>query len=340
MSIKIIDLSWLRNKKILVLILLAAIAIIWWMSTFRPVSASEEKTAFVIEQGTVASQLAKDLETRGLIREDSAFNLLCKIKGAESKLMAGIYYLSPSMSTGEILDKLLQGPERDEKKVTIPEGYNTSQIIDVLVKNGFGTKEKFKTEMQSFTSDQYAFLKDIPKGENRLEGFLFPDTYFFSVDEGEHKIIDRMLQRFSLELTDDIKNKLNEKNMSVFQWVTMGSIVEREAAKSEDRPIIAAIFAKRIKIGMPLQSCATIQYLLNENKRVLSLKDLEINSPYNTYKHTGLPPGPIANPGRASLQAVLYHEETDYLYFVAKSDGSHAFAKTNEEHMQNIRKYQ
>jgi UPF0755 protein len=197
MRIKIIDLSWLRNKKILAIILIVALIIIWWISNFRPVSSTGEKTAFVIDQGMTASQLAKNLEARGLIRDDSAFTFLCKIKGAEANLMAGIYYLSPSMTPGQIIEKFLQGPEKDEKKVTIPEGYNTSQIIDVLVKNGLGTKEKFIAEMQSFTSAQYAFLKDIPKGENRLEGFLFPDTYYFNDKEGEHKIIDRMLQRFS-----------------------------------------------------------------------------------------------------------------------------------------------
>ncbi|ADY56238.1 aminodeoxychorismate lyase [Syntrophobotulus glycolicus DSM 8271] len=331
-----------KNNKILVLILLVAAltSISWWISNLRPVSASQEKAPFVIEQGTSAKQLAKQLESSGLIREDSIFTLLCRIKGVEAKLKAGIYYFSPSMTPEQMIEKLLQGPEKDEKKITIPEGYHTSQIIDVLVKNGFGTRERFNAEMQSFTSAQYSFLNDIPNGENRLEGFLFPDTYYFSVEEGEHSIINRMLQRFSVELTTEVRTRLAEKNLSVFQWVTMGSLVEREAAKSEDRPVIAAIFEKRLQIGMPLQSCATIQYLLKENKRVLSLKDLEIDSPYNTYKHTGLPPGPIANPGRASLQAVLDHEKTEYLYFVAKSDGSHAFAKTNEEHMQNIRKYQ
>lgn len=325
---------------ILIVLLVLAGAGCWFSYSLKPVSSEGQTMSFVIEQGMSASQIAEELENRKLIKSAKAFRQLCRWQKADSKLMAGTYYLSPAMSSREILDSLLKGSKPEVVKITIPEGYTVEQIVDTLVNEGLGTEKDFYRAMDSFSTRDYDFLDGIRDGDNRLEGFLFPDTYFFDKEAKPREIIDRFLQRFSQELTPETRARLKQLDLSIFDWVIHASIVEREAQKEEERPIIAGVFANRLQAGMPLQSCATVQYALGEVKPVLSIEDTKIDSPYNTYKYLGLPPGPIANPGHASLQAVLYPEKTEYLYFVAKQDGSHAFAVTYEQHLSNIAKYQ
>ncbi|HHV63668.1 MAG TPA: endolytic transglycosylase MltG [Peptococcaceae bacterium] len=312
----------------------------WWSENLKPVADSGQEQVFVLQEGMSASQIAKALEEMGIIRSAEAFRQLCRVEKADAKLKAGMYYLSPALSSREILDILLQGPEPDYIKVTIPEGYTVAEIVSTLAKNGLGTEKELYQAMQSFGTKDYSFLKDVPDGETRLEGFLFPDTYFFDRQSTPREVINRFLERFEKELTAQVKARLEELNTSVYAWVTKASIVEREAVKQEERAIIAGVFENRLRLGMPLQSCATVQYILGEVKPVLSIEDTEIDSPYNTYKYPGLPPGPIANPGHASLNAALYPAQTDYLYFVAKNDGTHAFATTYNEHLQNVNRYQ
>jgi len=325
---------------IALIIIIPFLANHWWSESLKPVSENEQTREFVIEQGMNAKDVATSLEKNHLIRNAKAFEFLCKLENADTKLMAGVYNLTPSMSSREILNVLLKGPVPDVVKVTIPEGYTLEEIFDLLVVNGLGTKEEFYQAMYSFNADDYDFLNEVPMTEKRLEGFLFPDTYFFAKDSEPREILAKFLDRFEKELTKETIARLKELNTSIYTWVTKASIVEREAAKAEERPIIAGVFENRLNNGMLLESCATVQYILNERKPVLSYEDIAIDSPYNTYKYPGLPPGPIANPGHASLNAVLYPAQTEYLFFVAKNDGSHAFAITFEEHLQNVRKYQ
>ena len=313
---------------------------IWWAGNLKPVADSGKNEVFVLKSGMSAQQVAKELEDKNLIRSAEVFRQLCRVNKADSKLVAGAYYLSPAMSSQDILNILLKGPEPDIVRVTIPEGYNVAQIVKALSEHGLGTEKEFYQVMKNYTAKDYTFLKDIPKGESRLEGFLFPDTYFFDKKAKPKEVVDRFLERFERELSAETQARLKEMDIFVYTWVTKASVVEKEAAKAEERPLIAGIFNNRIKAGMPLQSCATVQYVLGEVKPVLSLQDIEIDSPYNTYKNAGLPPGPIANPGHASLQAVLYPAKTDYFYFVAKNDGSHAFAVTYNEHLKNVSRYQ
>jgi UPF0755 protein len=325
---------------ILILLLVLAGAGFWFSYNLKPVSSAAQTQVFVIEQGMSASKVAEELKKQNIIRSAPAFLQLCRWQNADSKLMAGMYYLSPGMSSREILETLLQGTEPEVVRITIPEGYTVEQIVNTLVNNGLGTEKEYYKVMASFSAKDYAFLAGIPNGKNRLEGFLFPDTYFFDKNAKARDVVDRFLERFSRELTPETKNKLEEMDLSIYHWLIHASIVEREAQKQEERPVIAGVFANRLRIGMPLQSCATVQYVLGEAKPVLSIEDTKIDSPYNTYKYPGLPPGPISNPGHASLQAVLYPEKTDYLYFVAKQDGSHAFAVTYQQHLNNVAKYQ
>jgi len=227
-------------------------------------------------------------------------------------------------------------PVSNSQRVTIPEGYNTEQIIALLVQKGIGNKEEFE-KVVTDDSFPYTFLKDVPQGSHRLEGYLFPNTYNISTKASPHAVIDLFLQQFAKELTPKVQKQLVTMKLSVSQWVTLGSLVEKEAEKKSDRPLIASVIMNRLKIGQPLQIDATIQFLLGTPKAKLYDKDLQIPSPYNTYLHSGLPPGPIANPGDASLQAALYPAQTDFLYYVAKKDGFHVFAKTYAEHLKNIK---
>lgn len=337
-----------RKKKIgvfstgiLIALLIGAAAVwLWWDSALQPYgdASTAEVQIFTVSPGMTAAEVAIELENRELIRSAEAFQYLARWRQVDAKLMAGEYSLSAAMSAEEIVAKLLQGPDPNIVRVTIPEGYNTKQIIDTLVSEGLGTEEEFRQVIET-DGFEYSFLADVPAGEHRLEGFLFPDTYFFDENSTPHSVVDTMLQRFAQELTPDAEQRLLEKDMSVYDWVTLSSIVEKEALKQEDRPVIAGVFENRLEIGMPLQSCATVQFLFETPKPKLYEKDLQTPSPYNTYLHAGLPPGPIASPGHASLQAVLYPEETDYLYFLAKNDGYHVFAQTYEEHLRNQRKY-
>lgn len=331
----------IRAFSIIIVLLLVVIAAGYcWSGNLKAVSDSSEKQVFVLESGMTASEVAGDLEAKDLIRNENMFRILCKIQKADAKLVAGMYYLSPSMTSNEILDTLMKGPEPEVMRITIPEGYTTAQIVTTLAKNGLGTEDALYAAIESFDVSDYPFLKDIPSGKNQLEGFLFPDTYFFDKKGTARDTIDRFLQRFEQELTAETNTRLDEMKMSVYEWVIKASIVEREAVKAEERPLIAGVFENRLRTNMPLESCATIQYILGEVKPVLTIADTKIDSPYNSYQHIGLPPGPIANPGDASLRAALYPEKTDYFFFVAKNDGSHAFSVTYQEHLRNVSIYQ
>lgn len=326
-------------SSLLILILLAGSGgAFWWNWATKPYGESGKTEIFAVTPGMNASQIAQELEQRHLIRNAWAFRVLASQQKVDSKLFAGEYLLSAQMSPKEMIQQLIAGPEVATVRITLPEGYTTTQIIEHLVSKGLGTKEEY-LKVLAEDNFPYAFLAGVPAGEKRLDGFLFPDTYFIDQKASPHEIIDVMLKRFEEELSPEVDAKLKEMNFSIYQWVTLASIVEKEAVKQEDRPIIAGVFMNRLKTNMPLQSCATIQYLLGTPKAVLYEKDLKIPSPYNTYLNAGLPPGPIASPGHASLDAVIHMTPTDYFYFLAKGDGYHVFSKTYDEHLANQAKY-
>ena len=312
----------------------------WWSWATKPYASTGDNEKLTIATGTTVPQLAETLQARHLIRSSLMFRYLVHSEQANFKIYAGDYLLTPAMSPDEMIKRFLNSSlALATNRVTIPEGYTTEQIIDLLVLKGIGGKEEF-TKVVTEDEFPYSFLKDAPKGIHRLEGYLFPNTYDIPVKTDPHQMIDLLLQQFAKELTPEVQKQLDTHKLSVPQWVTLGSMVEKEAGKASDRPLIAAVFLNRLKIGQPLQSCATIQFLLGTPKAKLYDKDLKLPSPYNTYLHAGLPPGPIANPGHASLQAALHPAETDKMYFVAKKDGYHAFAKTYAEHLKNIKLYQ
>lgn len=311
----------------------------WWTWAIQSKDMKGTSEVLTVEPGMNTRQIAAMLEEHKIIRSALVFRYLAKAEKADEKIIHGMYLFSPAQSPIEILNELINGPDVEILRVTFPEGYNTDQIVTALVEKGLGTKEDFYHVIANDVFD-YAFLQGTPSGIHRLDGFLFPDTYYFEKNNSPHEIIEKILQRFGQEITSDTATQLQQVGLTLYEWVTLSSLVEKEAVKAEDRQLIASVFLNRLAKNMKLESCATIQYILGTPKAKLYEKDLQIPSPYNTYLHAGLPPGPIASPGHASLDAVLHPAKTDYLFFVAKSNGYHVFSKTYEEHLQNQKKYQ
>ncbi|HYE84229.1 MAG TPA: endolytic transglycosylase MltG [Clostridia bacterium] len=299
-------------------------------------AVSEQEGAaieIVIPKGSNVRTISKLLKEKDIIKNSLVFELYCKFNNKSDKIKAGKYSIDNSLEVPEIVEFIVSGKALiDTIKFTIPEGYNLAQIVERISSLEVVSPENIQAALGS-NKYQYEFIGQIPDRENKLEGYLFPDTYEIYKDTTAETIIEKLLARFDDVFTEEYRNRAEELNMSIDQIITLASIIEREARLDTERKTISAVFHNRLKKNMLLQSCATVQYLLKEQKEVLTYKDLEIESPYNTYKHAGLPPGPIASPGLKAIEAALYPEDVDYLYFVAKDDGSHVFTKTYNEHL-------
>lgn len=299
--------------------------------------ASTETVIFEVTPGSGLTAIATQLKGQDLIKSELGFKQQAKKMGAETALKAGKYELSKALSASEIIDKMVAGEIYVEKvKVVIPEGYELKQIEERLIEAGLIEKDAFEKAM---TEGQYDFeiVSALPEGKNRMEGFLFPATYQIPKDASEEEIVTMMLGAFNRNFKEEYYTKAKEMNLSVLELITLASIVEREAKLDTERALIAGVFLNRLKINKQLESCATVQYALGERKARLYYKDLAVDSPYNTYKYRGLPPAPIASPGVEAIEAVLYPEESEYLYFRtnAKGDGSHDFSETFQEHQKS-----
>ena len=306
----------------------------WLSKGSGPHDPGNTKTILVtVPRGTSTNGIGTLLESQGLISDASVFRLKARLEGYDGKFRAGEYSLSPGMTMDEIIEQLLAGRD-STTRFTIPEGYDLRRTADVLEAQGFIDRESFFQEIREGDFD-YWFTQNLKEGDNRLEGYLYPETYEIFANATEHEIIDKMLSQFNVVFTEKHVQRMQELELDLDEVMILASIIEREAVVSEDRPVIAGVFQHRLEIGMPLQSCATIQYILGEQKPVLSIADTQIQSPYNTYIMKGLPPTPICSPGIESINAALWPEETDYLYFLAKGDGSHVFSVTYDEHLRN-----
>lgn len=294
-----------------------------------------EKTV-IIPIGSNTSDIARILKENGLIKNETIFKAYSKIEERSSRYKAGEYQLNTGMDQEKIMNQLEKGGKLKESvKFTIPEGFELKQIAERLESVGLTNKEKF-IEIASNTKkfeDEYSFLKGLPENST-LEGYLYPDTYEVFKDASEEDIIRKMLGGFDRVYTEDIKAKGKELNMDTNKIIIMASIIEREAVIEKERSIMSGVFHNRLNIDMPLQSCATVQYALGERKQVLSNQDVQIESIYNTYLNSGLPPLPISSPGIASIEAAVNPDDVDYLFFVRTGDdGSHTFTTTYNEHL-------
>jgi len=288
-----------------------------------------------IPNGAGASQIADILGTKGVIKYPFVYKIISKAYPANYKF--GEHILRKSMSYNQIISTISETAlPANSIKVLIPEGFEVRQIVDELVSKGLIDKEIF-AEQLSIAEFDYPFLKDIKRKQNRFEGYLFPATYIFQKGMTEREILQAMLNKFNSEYTEEFYSRAKELNMTVDEVITLASVVEREAATADDLKKVSSVFHNRLNDKIALESCATVQYILKERKPVLSIADTKIKSPYNTYQNKGLPIGPIASPGKAAIQAALYPEKTEYMFFVAKPNGEHIFSKTYEEHIKAMR---
>jgi UPF0755 protein len=312
-----------------------------------PASTDSSVVVFTINPGETAATIAPRLQREGLVLDSQLFLDLVRYRGVDAQLEAGDYELRPNMTMDEIVETLQHGRLR-EVSVTIPEGKRAEEVAALLEERGLVDGETFLALVRDGSS-KYDFLADRPAdAPASLEGFLFPETYRIPVDYDAAQILDLMLVTFGERFSTEMRQTAAERGMSIYEVVTLGSIVEREAVVAEERPIIASVYLNRLAQDMYLQSDPTVQYALGYQedtaqwwKIPMSLEeDMQVDSPYNTYMYPGLPAGPICNPGLAAMQAVLEPADTTYLFFFSKFDGSHAFAETYEEHLRNQELYQ
>ncbi len=289
----------------------------------------------VIEKGQTGTEIADMLYERGLIRSTQGFKLWLYLSGTNDKLQTGHYQIPNKVTVRELIS-LLQEGHVESIRVTIPEGYTVGDIAIVLEKNQIMKAKDFLAEAKTFVP--YPYMKGTKPATYPVEGFLFPSTYEIPVGATPRDVIQMMADEMNRYLTPAVKKQIQAQHMSIHDFVTLASIVERESLFDADRPTIAGVFKKRLAHGIPLQSDATISYVLGYAKEDVTIGDTQLQSPYNTYVSKGLPPGPIANPGKKSLDAVLYSENTDYLYFVADKEGHNHFSKTYEEHLAAVNK--
>ena len=284
-----------------------------------------------IPLGTPAGRISRMLEEQGLIRSAFIFDIMLKITNRDSQLKAGEYLLNPAMNTMEVIQKLNEGTIVTHR-IMIPEGYELKQIAAVLAREGLVDQERFLMLAQNAElvfGEQFPVELPIPS----LEGYLFPDTYHFAKEQSEEAIIRQMVSRFVDVVISKVDLSLLDDKYTLHEVITLASIVEKEVIYDFERPLVAAVYHNRLNIGMRLQADPTVRYVMTENRSRVLYSDLEIDSPYNTYRYDGLPPGPIASPGLKSILAVLEPADVDYLYFVAKPDGTHQFSRTFEEHV-------
>jgi len=312
----------------------ASIGFWFYYYTITPVEASGKIATVWIRPGQTFFETLAQLKKARLIRNPKKFRWLAYLKGHERQIRAGEYELSSAMSPGEILNTLVHG-RIVLHKVVVPEGVTVSKIGKLLDEAGLIQQEVFyKTATTSSLVSNFGFEVDS------LEGYLFPETYFFPKGVSAKQVIKKMVDQFRAAFTQAWLKRAKEIGLTTHEVVTLASIVEKETAKSEERPLIAAVFLNRLKQNMRLESDPTVIYGMKSFEGNITRKDLKALTPYNTYRIKGLPPGPIANPGKASIEAILYPAKKPYLYFVSKNNGSHHFSSTFSEHKKMVQKYQ
>jgi len=287
----------------------------------------------VVREGDGVAEIARRLETAGVVRSALLLRARSRLTGRDRTIQPGTYRFETATDMGTLLERLAAGVEPVE--VTIPEGLTVREIADLLAARGLGGAESFRC----LASDpDFLLAAGVPGPQ--LEGYLFPDTYRFVPQVDASEILETMVRRFHDRFDADRYRRAAAKRLSVNQVITLASIIEKETGKASERPLIAAVFANRLRIGMPLQSDPTVIYAMPEFDGNLTRADLARPSPYNTYVTGGLPPGPIANPGLAAIDAALAPADSLALYFVSRNDGSHEFSATLAEHNRAVARYQ
>lgn len=336
-----------QSLKIAAILVLAAVIVVTTQRTLaRYLEESNanvgQPVTFVVEPDESVDSIAARLHEEGLIRSPTYFKLRVRLSNADTRIQAGRFVLYTGMSVNQIIQTLTTSEPIEVVQVRFQEGWRLEQYAEQLVAVGLiSSPEEFINAAQGESwRAAYDFLRDLPPGAS-LEGYLFPDTYEFRVDTTPEEIIRTMLDNFDRRVPPELRARAAERGLNLHQVLTIASIVEREAVIPEERPIIASVFYNRLRQNMPLQADPTIQYFVGQPGNwwpEITQEDIQRQHVYNTYQHTGYPPGPICNPGLASIEAAINPADTNYLYFVTRGDGSggHVFAVTYEEHLRNI----
>lgn len=325
---------WFRAAAGALGLLLAAVIVVAAVAV-RPANPAGVPRVIVIPQGATSSDIGRQLEAAGVVRRAADFVITVRVLGLQRSLQGGEYLLSPQMGLMTIVRTLARGQVLLHS-VTIPEGYTAGEIADLLAEKGLGERDRLHDLVRrGAPTFSHAFLRGVPTGS--LEGYLFPETYLLPRSLPERDLLGHLLDRFGESVVPLWTAQGDGR--SLHELITMASLVEREARVPDERALIAGVLYNRLRSRMRLEVDATVLYALGRHKSVVTYDDLKVDSPYNTYLHFGLPPGPIASPGYAAIQAALRPAKTDYLFYVARPDGSHVFSRTYAEHLAAIQKY-
>ena len=325
----------------LILFVLAVAAIGWWFAERRlaePYKGYEGDEAFVEVvpgEGTVA--IGRKLAAAGVVPDEWTFRAALWRSGAARRLKAGEYRFDRPLGTREVVERLARG-DVYVRSVTFREGLTIREMARIYEEQGFGPAAEFRR-----AAGRAALIHDLDPEARDLEGYLFPDTYALPRRASVENLVERMVAGFRRVFTEELQEAARAQGFTVRQATSLAALVEKETAKPEERPIVAGVYRQRLRIRMPLQADPTVIYALVAAGRFdgnLTREGLQVDSRYNTYRYPGLPPGPIAAPGRGSLEAAVRPADVDYLYFVSRNDGSHVFARTLDEHNRNVFRYQ
>lgn len=327
---------WIKLLSLVFLLAAATLGIlVYQVSSFLGQAiAPPEERLIRIKPGTSFTSIAQTFETAGIIDDARLFILLARWEDAAGHIQAGEYRFAGPATPEQVLQRLTAGDVR-KLQVTIPEGFNLAEIAARLE----ATEIAPAAEVLALAADP-ALLDRLAIDADSLEGYLFPETYTYTSDTRPAELLTAMVAQFEQQLTPDLLAAARQHDLNRHQLVTLASIIQKEAGNNEEMPLISAVFHNRLQRGIPLQADPTVIYGIEDFDGNLTRRHLMENTPYNTYRRRGLPPGPIASPGIKALQAAAFPADVDYLYFVSKGDGSHAFSATLREHNQAVRKYQ
>ena len=330
-------LRWI--KRLVFLFVVIAIAIGaggWWLYSrvIEPYRGYTEPEVFIdIPSGSGPATIGQKLIAAGVVRDDLTFRTAIIVSGRARALKAGEYRFAQPMHALDVIDKIARG-DVYKRLLTFREGLTIIDMAQVFETKGFGKAEEFRQAAMN-----HKLIADLDPAAPDLEGYLFPETYALPRDTPASVVVQQMVAGFRKALTDDMRASATQDGLSIREMVTLASLVEKETGAPDERPLVAAVYRNRMKRHMPMQADPTVIYALQKAGKYngnLSRDHLQYDSPYNTYKYAGLPPGPIAAPGKASLQAAAKPADADYLYFVSKNDGTHVFASTLAEHNRNV----
>jgi UPF0755 protein len=298
---------------------------------------SEEAQSVDVPQGAGTRAIGDRLIAAGVVRDRLTYRAALWLSGSARHLKAGEYRFDRPMSARDVLAKIARG-DVDLISITFPEGLTIADMAHLFESHGFGPAADFKAAAKDTSA-----IRELDPIATDLEGYLFPETYALPRHAHAQELVHAMTYRFQKILTPELRAQASARGLTVRQLVTLASIVEKETARPEERPIVAAVYSNRLRLGMGLQCDPTVIYALQKAGRYdgnIRRDDLMFDSPYNTYRYAGLPPGPIAAPGKGSLEAAANPADNDFLYFVSRNDGSHEFARTLSEHNRNVQKFQ